>query len=67
MYLSLLIFAAGQMLALPNYVAGPASLVGMIILIAFRLIPEERMMFEEFDEDYEAYRKRTHRLIPGYW
>jgi protein-S-isoprenylcysteine O-methyltransferase Ste14 len=67
MYLSLLIFAAGQMLALPNYVAGPASLVAMILLIAFRLRAEERMMIEEFGDEYEAYRKRTNRLIPGLW
>ena len=67
MYLSLLIFAVGQTLALPNYVAGPAWLVAMIVLIAFRLRAEERMMIEEFGDEYEAYRKRTNRLIPGLW
>ncbi len=67
MYLSLLIFAAGQTLALPNYVAGPASLVTMIVVVAFRLRAEERLMIEEFGDAYEAYRKRTDRLIPGLW
>ncbi len=67
MYLSLLIFAGGQMLALPNYVAGPAALVAMLVLIAFRLRAEERMMIEEFGDEYKAYRKRTNRLIPGLW
>ena len=67
MYLSLLIFSAGNALALLNYVAGPASLVAMLVIIAFRLGPEERMLLEEFGEQYEAYRKRSYRLIPGLW
>jgi protein-S-isoprenylcysteine O-methyltransferase Ste14 len=67
MYLALLIFAAGQTLALPNYVAGPASLVTMVVLVAFRMRAEERMMIEEFGNEYEEYRKRTKRLIPGLW
>ena len=67
MYLSLLIFAGGQTLALPNYVAGPAALVAMLVLVAFRLRAEERMMIEEFGDEYKAYRKRTNRLIPGLW
>ena len=67
MYLSLFIFAGGQALALPNYVAGPASLVSMIVLVAFRVPAEERMMIEEFGDEYEAYRNRTNRLIPGLW
>ena len=67
MYLSLLIFSAGNALALPNYVAGPAFLVAMLVIIAFRLGPEEQMLLEEFGEEYEAYRERSHRLIPGLW
>ena len=67
MYLSLIIMAAGQALAIPNYLAGPAALVAIILLIAFRVPAEERMMIEEFGDEYEAYRKRTNRLIPGLW
>ena len=40
MYSSLLLFGAGQTLALPNHLAGPASLVPMIVLVAFRLPAE---------------------------
>ncbi len=67
MYLSLLIFSAGNALALPNYVAGPAFLVAVLVLIAFRVGPEEQMLLEEFGEEYEEYRKRSHRLFPGLW
>ena len=67
MYLSLLIFSVGNTLALPNYVAGPSFVVAMLVIIAFRIGPEERMLLEEFGEQYEAYRERSYRLIPGLW
>ena len=67
MYLSLLLFSAGNALALPNYVAGPSLLVAMFVVIAFRVPAEERMLLEEFGEEYEAYSNRTYRLIPGLW
>src|SRR5437588_307526 len=53
MYLALLIYSAGQVLALPNWVAGPSYGVAMLLLIALRLGPEERMMLEEFGKEYE--------------
>ncbi len=67
MYLSLLLYGAGQALALPNWVAGPSYFVVFAILFALRLGPEERMMLEEFGKDYEAYMARTRRLVPGVW
>jgi protein-S-isoprenylcysteine O-methyltransferase Ste14 len=67
MYLSLLIFSMGQALALPNYVAGPVSLVAMVLFVAFRLGPEERMLLNEFGDEYEVYRSGSNRLIPGIW
>ena len=67
MYLSLLLFSVGNALALPNCLAGPAMMFAMLAVIAFRVGPEERMLLEEFGEEYEAYRKRSYRLIPGLW
>jgi protein-S-isoprenylcysteine O-methyltransferase Ste14 len=67
MYLALFLYSAGQALALPNWVAGPSYGVAMILLFAFRLGPEERMMLEEFADDYKAYRATTKRLVPGVW
>ena len=67
MYLALLTFGLGQALALPNWVAGPAYLVGILCLVSFRIGPEERMMTEAFGADYEGYRARTKRLVPGLW
>jgi protein-S-isoprenylcysteine O-methyltransferase Ste14 len=67
MYLALLIYSAGQALALANWLAGPSYGVAMALLFAFRVGPEERLMLEEFGKDYEAYRATTKRLVPGVW
>jgi protein-S-isoprenylcysteine O-methyltransferase Ste14 len=39
----------------------------MLLIVVFRLVPEERMMLEEFGNDYQAYMARTKRLIPFVW
>jgi len=67
MYLALLVYSAGQALVLPNRIAGPSCLVAMALIVGFRMVPEERMMSERFGKDWEAYRGRTRRLIPGVW
>jgi protein-S-isoprenylcysteine O-methyltransferase Ste14 len=67
MYLSLLIYAVGQALVLPNYVVGPCYGVAMVVLFALRVGAEERMMREAFGADYESYMQQTKRLVPGLW
>ena len=67
MYSALLLYSLGQALVVPNWIAGPSYGVAMALLIAFRLGPEERMMLEEFGEEYSAYQTRTKRLVPGVW
>ena len=67
MYSALALYAIGQALAIPNWVAGPSNLIAFAILLALRVHAEERMMVEEFGEEYAAYSARTKRLIPGVW
>ena len=67
MYSALALYSVGQALVIPNWVAGPANLIAFAILFAFRVRAEERMMFESFGGEYEAYSARTNRLIPGVW
>jgi protein-S-isoprenylcysteine O-methyltransferase Ste14 len=67
MYLALLIYSAGQALVVPNWLAGPSYGVAMLLLFAMRLGPEERMMLEEFGQEYQTYRATTKRLVPGVW
>jgi protein-S-isoprenylcysteine O-methyltransferase Ste14 len=67
MYSALLLYSLGQALVVPNWIAGPSYGVAMVVLIAFRLGPEERMMLEEFGKDYETYVGQSKRLVPGVW
>ena len=67
MYLALLVYGVGQALAVPNWIAGPSYAAAMALLFALRFGREERMMLDEFGSDYEAYMRRTKRLVPGLW
>lgn len=67
MYTALLLFSLAQALVVPNWIAGPSYLVAMMLLVALRLAPEERLMRETFGADYVAYSTRTKRLFPGVW
>jgi protein-S-isoprenylcysteine O-methyltransferase Ste14 len=67
MYAALFLYSIGQVLALPNWVAGPSYLVPFAILFALRVRVEERMMLETFGDEYAAYMARTKRLLPGVW
>ncbi len=65
MYSAFFLWAIAQALLLPNWIAGPAGLVGFGTLFCFRVGREERMMAESFGDAYRHYAARTKRLIPG--
>jgi protein-S-isoprenylcysteine O-methyltransferase Ste14 len=67
MYLGLFLYSLGQALVVPNWVAGPSYGLAFGLLFALRIGAEERMMREEFPQEYDAYAARTKRLIPGIW
>jgi protein-S-isoprenylcysteine O-methyltransferase Ste14 len=67
MYSALLLYGVAHALVIPNWVAGPSNLVAFAVLFALRVRAEERMMLEQFGEEYTAYMARTKRLVPGVW
>jgi protein-S-isoprenylcysteine O-methyltransferase Ste14 len=67
MYTAILLTAVAQALLLPNWLAGPSCLVAFLLMLAFRLGPEEQMMRDKFGDDYLAYVRRTKRLVAGVW
>ena len=64
MYLAFLLWGVAQTFLLPNWIAGPAGLVGSFTLYLFRRKREESMMLEEFGDQYRAYMRRTARIVP---
>jgi protein-S-isoprenylcysteine O-methyltransferase Ste14 len=67
MYSALLLYSAGQALVIPNWVAGLSNLIAFTVLFALRVGAEERMMAEQFGDEYAAYSAQTKRLVPGIW
>jgi protein-S-isoprenylcysteine O-methyltransferase Ste14 len=65
MYAGFLLWALAQALLLPNWIAGPAGLIGFGTLFAMRHRHEEQMMIETFGDEYRRYMARTSRIIPG--
>ncbi len=64
MYLSFFLLALAQLLLLPNWVGGGAGLLGAAILYAFRVRREEKMMVDNFGDEYRLYMQQTKRLVP---
>ena len=67
MYSALALYSVGQALVIPNWVAGFSNLIAFALLLALRLGAEEKMMAEQFGDEYAAYSSRTKRLVPGVW
>jgi protein-S-isoprenylcysteine O-methyltransferase Ste14 len=64
MYASMWLWGVAQALLLQNWIAGWVSLVMFMPLYLLRVPREERMMLDEFGEEYRAYMNRTGRVIP---
>src|SRR5213594_3382197 len=64
---ALVLYAVAHALVIPNWVAGPSNVVAFAVLFALRVRPEERMMLEQFGDEYAAYMARTKRLVPRVW
>ena len=65
MYTAFFLWAIAQALLLPNWIAGPAGLIGFGTLFALRVGREEKMMEATFGDAYRAYAARTWRVVPG--
>jgi protein-S-isoprenylcysteine O-methyltransferase Ste14 len=64
MYSSFFLSALAQAALLPNWIAGPAGLVGIAVLFVFRVRREEAMMVETFGQSYVDYMRRSARIVP---
>ena len=67
MYTALLLYSVAHALVIPNWVAGFSNLTAFTLLLGLRVRAEEKMMVEQFGDEYAAYSARTKRLVPGVW
>jgi len=65
---------AGPILVLAGIGVALGSWLGLVVSVALpfagyaaRIVVEERMLVEGLGAEYEAYRARTWRLVPGIW
>ena len=63
-YLGLLLNSLGWVLAFRSGV-GVLLVVTLIPLVVERIRAEEALLLVQFGDDYDAYRRRTSRLLPG--
>jgi protein-S-isoprenylcysteine O-methyltransferase Ste14 len=52
MYSALIFYSVGQALVIPNWVAGFSNVIALAVLLALRLGAEEKMMAEQFGDEY---------------
>jgi len=64
MYAAFWLWAIGQGLTLPNWLAGWSLLPAFALLYFLRTPREEALMREKFGMDYVRYTERTGRLLP---
>jgi protein-S-isoprenylcysteine O-methyltransferase Ste14 len=64
MYTGFWLMGVAQLLMLPNWVAGPAGLIGFGTLFFGRVGREEDMMISAFGDEYRNYMRRTARIVP---
>jgi protein-S-isoprenylcysteine O-methyltransferase Ste14 len=63
-YLGLLIISLGWALAFRSTIGVLLAAANLVPLVA-RIHAEEALLLSHFGEEYDAYRRRTSRLIPG--
>jgi len=67
MYAAHLLWAIAQGLLLQNWLAGWILLVTFIPMYLVRVPEEEKMMLEQFGQEYRLYISRTGGIIPRLW
>ena len=64
MYTSIWLWGIAQGLLLTNWIAGPSGVITFGVLYFLRVSNEEKMMLEQFGDQYQAYMQQTKRLLP---
>jgi protein-S-isoprenylcysteine O-methyltransferase Ste14 len=63
-YTAHILWGLAQAMMLPNWLVGWLSLPLIILVFMLRIPNEERMMMEQFGEEYRRYMEKTGGLFP---
>ena len=66
MYAAHLVWAIAQILILHNWIAGYSFIVTMLPFYFYRTRKEEKMLLEEFGEEFRLYKQMTGALFPKF-
>ena len=66
-YTGLLLLCTGSGIATRNWLSLIVSIVLPLAALVYRIRVEEEMLATSLGAEYQEYRKRTKRLIPGLW
>lgn len=66
LYLNGLLFSVGVILLTSNWAVGGPLLLGLILMIPWRVRQEERAMLAQFGDEYRAYMRQTGRFFPKF-
>ena len=64
MYTQIWIWVIAQFLITSNWTVGLSGFIPWSILYFIRVPREEKMMYEEFGEEYLKYMEQTKRVVP---
>ena len=67
MYSAHWLWGIAQALLVYNWISGLASLAIFIPLYLLRVPREEKVMLNEFGDEYRQYMRRTGRVTPRLW
>jgi Phospholipid methyltransferase len=65
-YVGSILVWGGSRLAV-NWLVAAATVFVLVLVYAYRISAEERMLVNDFGDTYRAYKTRTWRLLPFVW
>ncbi|HZX56911.1 MAG TPA: isoprenylcysteine carboxylmethyltransferase family protein, partial [Ilumatobacteraceae bacterium] len=65
-YLGSILVWGGSRLAV-NWFVAVATVIALVVVYAYRISTEERMLLQHFGDPYRSYKTRTWRLLPFVW
>ena len=67
MYSAFFMMGIGVLLLSANWFVGGVNLLAVTYMYVVRVLDEEKMMLDQFGEEYKVYMTRTGRLVPQFW